>query len=91
MIKTGKIFNVTSIRVSLQRDVVKSFCNLACFYFQAPLKPPETDSFALFVENNVKHRSCRDLFHFLDHVSLSFVSLCTRYNQAYQHACTSFP
>lgn len=54
-------------------------------YFQVPPKPEETDSFALFTENNIKHRSCRDLIEFLDDVSLLLKSFYTRCNQQCQY------
>ncbi|XP_029157405.1 uncharacterized protein LOC114929871 [Nylanderia fulva] len=44
-----------------------------------PRKPGETDSFALFVENNIKHRSCRDLIEFLDDME-SRVDIYEKYN-----------
>ncbi|XP_011268475.1 uncharacterized protein LOC105258717 [Camponotus floridanus] len=45
----------------------------------APPKSGETDSFALFIENNIKHRSCRDLIEFLDDVE-SRVDIFQKYN-----------
>lgn len=42
---------------------------ILCF-FQTPPKPGETDPFEVFVENNMKHRPCRDLIDFLGDVSL---------------------
>nr|XP_012235354.1 PREDICTED: uncharacterized protein LOC105679723 [Linepithema humile]XP_012235355.1 PREDICTED: uncharacterized protein LOC105679723 [Linepithema humile] len=42
-------------------------------------KPKETDSLALFIENNIKHRSCRDLIDFLDEME-SRVDIFQKYN-----------
>ncbi|EZA59576.1 hypothetical protein X777_00419 [Ooceraea biroi] len=53
------------------REVIKDGCTV-------PLKPGEVDPFALFVENNIKHRSCRDLLNFLDYVES--VDIFQKYN-----------
>ncbi|CAL1678997.1 unnamed protein product [Lasius platythorax] len=73
------------------REVIKDGCTViavdrsdrvvavAFNKLHTPPKPEETDSFALFIENNIKHRSCRDLIEFLDDVE-SRVDIFEKYN-----------
>ncbi|KAL0133420.1 hypothetical protein PUN28_000866 [Cardiocondyla obscurior] len=44
-----------------------------------PPQPEEIDPFAFFVENNIKHRSCRDLIEFIDDVE-SQVDIFQKYS-----------
>ncbi|RLU16597.1 hypothetical protein DMN91_010665 [Ooceraea biroi] len=72
------------------REVIKDGCTViavdrsdrvvavAFNKLHVPLKPGEVDPFALFVENNIKHRSCRDLLNFLDYVES--VDIFQKYN-----------
>ncbi|XP_072761794.1 arylalkylamine N-acetyltransferase 1 [Anoplolepis gracilipes] len=73
------------------REVIKDGCTViavdrsdrvvavAFNKLHVPSKPGETDSLALFIENNIKHRSCRDLIEFLDDVE-SRVDIFEKYN-----------
>ncbi|XP_036148594.1 uncharacterized protein LOC105834432 isoform X2 [Monomorium pharaonis] len=44
-----------------------------------PSQPEETDPFGFFIENNIKHRSCRDLIEFIDEIE-SRVDVFQKYN-----------
>ncbi|XP_011869724.1 PREDICTED: uncharacterized protein LOC105563057 isoform X2 [Vollenhovia emeryi] len=44
-----------------------------------PPQSEETDPLAIFIENNIKHRSCRDLIEFIDDVE-SRVDILQKYN-----------
>jgi len=51
------------------------FANLWNIHLHFQMFPQqEEDPFAFFVENNIKHRSCRDLIEFIDGVSPWFIS-----------------
>lgn len=53
------------------RFFVLLFINVrVCVNFQTAPEPGVPDPFASFAENNIKHRSCRDLIDFLNDVSV---------------------
>ncbi|XP_011707435.1 PREDICTED: uncharacterized protein LOC105462499 [Wasmannia auropunctata] len=73
------------------REVIKDGCTViavdrsdrivavAFNKLHTPPQPEDTDPFAFFVENNIKHRSCRDLIEFIDDVE-SRVDIFEKYN-----------
>ncbi|XP_032667248.1 uncharacterized protein LOC116842317 isoform X1 [Odontomachus brunneus] len=65
----------TVIAVDQSDRVVAVAFNKLC----TPPKPGETDPLEIFVENNIKHRPCRDLIDFLGDVE-SRVDIFQKYN-----------
>ncbi|XP_014486176.1 PREDICTED: uncharacterized protein LOC106750373 [Dinoponera quadriceps] len=65
----------TVIAVDRSDRVVAVAFNKLC----VPTKPGETDPLQVFINNNIKHRPCRDFFDFLGDVE-SRVDIFQRYN-----------
>ncbi|XP_071574892.1 arylalkylamine N-acetyltransferase 1 isoform X2 [Temnothorax nylanderi] len=73
------------------REVIKDGCTViavdrsdrvvavAFNKLHVPPQPEETDPLALFIESNIKHRSCRDLIEFIDDIE-SRVDVFEKYN-----------